>query len=49
MIGDENGDDSVSMNIYSQKQMTIQFQANLTTQLLRRTVMDELMLTNRHS
>jgi len=31
MIGDENGDDSVSVSTYSQKRMPIQIQALQTT------------------
>ncbi len=38
MIGDANGDDSVSMRTYAQKPMPIQIQAKPTTQLLNRTV-----------
>jgi hypothetical protein len=33
-IGDENGDDSVSISTYSQKRMPIQIKAKPTAQLL---------------
>jgi hypothetical protein len=41
MIIDENGDDSVSVSTYSQKQMPIQIQAKSTSRLLLRTVTEE--------
>ncbi len=48
-IGDENGDDFVSMSTYWKKRMPIQIQAEPTTQLLLRTVTEESKLTNRSS
>ncbi len=41
MIGDEDGDDSMSMSTYSQKRMPIKIQAKLTTRFLLRTITDE--------
>ncbi len=35
MIGDENGDDSVSVSAYSQNRTTIQIQAKLTALMLK--------------
>jgi hypothetical protein len=51
MIGDENGDDSVSVSFYSQKRMPspIPIQAKPTTLLRLRTVTEESKLTNKLS
>jgi hypothetical protein len=40
-IGDEDGDDSVTMSTYSLKQMPFQIQAKPSTCLLLRTVIEE--------
>jgi len=44
MIGDKNGDDSMSVSTYLQQPMPIQIQEKLTTQWHRRTVAEESML-----
>jgi hypothetical protein len=45
MIGDENGDDSMSVSTYSQKRMQMQITAKLTTtRLLIKTVTEKSKL-----
>jgi hypothetical protein len=47
-VGNDNGDDSVSVRTFSPKQMPIQIQAKLNNRLLLKGVTEELMLTDTH-
>jgi hypothetical protein len=49
IIGDENGDDSVSVSTYSQNQMLIKIQAKPTNRLLLSKLLKNQKSKHRHS